>query len=126
MTDFDYSPAHPLGFDENEQLHPYAALFASLTAITPPEIFTVTEDVKTTLTMESFNKLQSMLINKIQEKSEEQCSICLEQFHTKQQYILLPKCTHKFHKMCLREWVTQYSHYCPNCRLEINGETTQN
>ena len=54
------------------------------------------------------------------EESEQltnECTICLEEFSTRQICITLP-CDHKFHSHCITEWLHK-DLTCPNCRVEL-------
>ena len=48
-------------------------------------------------------------------QSELTCSICLETIENN--YIILYKCCHKFHKECIDRWLNK-KNTCPYCRAE--------
>jgi len=47
----------------------------------------------------------------------ERCSVCLEQYKCREQYITL-KCGHAFHKKCIHRWFLRYNRTCPVCRSD--------
>jgi len=46
------------------------------------------------------------------------CPVCLEQFVAGEAVRVLPKCSHRFHRACIDEWLRQ-SVQCPVCRRKI-------
>lgn len=44
------------------------------------------------------------------------CNVCLEDFTTDSGVMQLPDCNHVFHKECVEQWLTTFSHKCPVCR----------
>ncbi|KAK0741755.1 hypothetical protein B0T21DRAFT_345642 [Apiosordaria backusii] len=61
---------------------------------------------------------------KLQEKSGDNCGICLEEFCEKDAdrvpsaVVSLPLCGHCFHKLCITEWLQQ-NNSCPMCRRKF-------
>ena len=49
-------------------------------------------------------------------KKKHYCSICLDK--NKQKIIKLNICKHKFHKICIEEWI-QNNNTCPLCRIKL-------
>lgn len=50
-------------------------------------------------------------------EEEEQCSICLMEFHNSEIIRTLP-CIHNFHKECIDQWLKRQK-YCPLCKGEV-------
>ena len=63
------------------------------------------------------NKIIKIKEYKINNASEEICSICLETYK-KNDIINILKCGHKYHDKCIDGWI-ETSHNCPLCRLSI-------
>jgi len=58
--------------------------------------------------------------NFIKEKLKNQtCSICLEEYKTRQHFINLG-CNHGFHKKCIIKWLKSYNQNCPICRKDLS------
>ncbi|CAL9071501.1 unnamed protein product [Musa textilis] len=49
----------------------------------------------------------------------ESCVICLEDFVGGEKLWELPRCKHRFHEKCIREWLLQPSNTCPICRTPL-------
>ncbi|CAL9071509.1 unnamed protein product [Musa textilis] len=49
----------------------------------------------------------------------ESCVICLEDFVGGQKLWELPRCKHRFHEKCIREWLLKPSNTCPICRTPL-------
>ena len=69
------------------------------------------------------NKLQESEIDKFAPKekflgSEDTCSICLNDFVTKEEIRRIKKCNHAFHVKCIDEWLIQKA-VCPNCNKRL-------
>ncbi|WVZ04520.1 hypothetical protein V8G54_025326 [Vigna mungo] len=55
----------------------------------------------------------------IEEKTEDSCSICLEELAIGSRAIRLPHpCSHIFHSHCIKKWLN-INHTCPLCRRNI-------
>ncbi|RYE20259.1 MAG: hypothetical protein EOP45_11345, partial [Sphingobacteriaceae bacterium] len=54
---------------------------------------------------------------------DQQCTVCLYSYNSNDQVVCMPECQHFFHTECAKDWLTKYKRSCPNCRLEIDGET---
>ncbi|XP_014499557.1 probable E3 ubiquitin-protein ligase RHC2A [Vigna radiata var. radiata] len=55
----------------------------------------------------------------IEEKTEDSCCICLEEFAIGSSAIRIPHtCSHIFHHHCITEWL-DINHTCPLCRRNI-------
>lgn len=63
---------------------------------------------------ESIEELQKV---KVEEGSEERCSICCEDFVIGFEATLMP-CSHRFHGDCINKWLVN-SKFCPLCRFEL-------
>jgi len=48
------------------------------------------------------------------------CAICLAEFCDGDNMKLLPKCNHRFHVVCIDEWLLAHS-FCPTCRKMIKS-----
>ncbi|KAF8105975.1 hypothetical protein N665_0149s0005 [Sinapis alba] len=58
----------------------------------------------------------------LKEKSDIQCSICIEDFSdTHENIIWMPQCKHMFHQDCLFEWLSRQNS-CPLCRSTVPME----
>ena len=51
-------------------------------------------------------------------KEDEQCPICWDNFEKNQQLMKIQACQHNFHRNCLSQW-TQRNQSCPVCRARI-------
>ncbi len=71
------------------------------------------EDVEITLDKESFSKLNCIKTK----KTDESCTICVENYKKYQNLIVLD-CNHYFHKRCIKKWLTKQSSKCPLCRTD--------
>ncbi len=49
------------------------------------------------------------------EHADEQCSICMQDFTPSDEIPKLPYCRHRFHRHCIKKWVTEQNS-CPLCR----------
>jgi len=56
-------------------------------------------------------------------ESQQECSICLEQFQEDEELRLLP-CFHKYHTACIDRWF-QHSPACPICKNSIIGQPAE-
>jgi len=63
------------------------------------------------------NKIIKIKEYKLNNVSEEICSICLETY-TKNDIINILKCGHKYHDKCIDGWI-ETNNNCPLCRLSI-------
>ena len=57
-------------------------------------------------------------------KEDEKCPICLGNFQDEEMVIVLPRCSHIFHTLCIKEWMKRASS-CPTCRAPMNPSSTQ-
>jgi hypothetical protein len=73
------------------------------------------EDIKITLDEDEYNKLEKI---KIEETTEENCSICIEKIEKGNEVIKLP-CGHLFHDNCIKSYLLNYDYKCPLCRHDI-------
>ncbi|KAF3970785.1 hypothetical protein ACB098_01G081000 [Castanea mollissima] len=48
-------------------------------------------------------------------KFSSECAICLSEFATGDQILVLPQCSHGFHVACIETWLGSHSS-CPSCR----------
>ena len=75
------------------------------------------------------NDLESRLIrsticdnlptHKCGKKEKGQCSICMEDYKTRESMITLP-CFHTFHETCCRKWIAERA-VCPVCMTEVKA-----
>lgn len=49
----------------------------------------------------------------------DKCPICLGEYKDEDMVIVLPRCGHVFHTLCIKEWMARASS-CPNCRTPMN------
>lgn len=52
-------------------------------------------------------------------ESHESCVICLEDFKDTDKVIML-RCNHLFHSVCIPEWLRQQNPSCPTCRAPVD------
>ena len=57
----------------------------------------------------------------LEEKLEEKCSICMSEMEEGEVVSTL-KCSHKYHKECVEEYLSQHSNKCPICRANVSDE----
>jgi hypothetical protein len=81
-------------------------------------------DVILPLTDDAISKLPVKKFKEIMDSESENCSICQEKYDSEADVIILP-CKHYFHKACITEWLKNYHHKCPLCRMPC-GEHTAN
>ena len=55
-------------------------------------------------------------VNKLEEGNKK-CTICLEEFKSKEKVTALP-CIHFFHTKCIKQWM-ENKQECPVCKLEL-------
>jgi hypothetical protein len=79
------------------------------------EDFDNLEDVKVFLSKEEFDKIDSCILDESILMGK-QCNICLEPVKISEKLKKL-KCSHIFHELCLKPWLTTQSTKCPVCRL---------
>ena len=53
--------------------------------------------------------------------NKETCSVCLNDFKTKDKVRRLPMCTHVFHEKCIDSWL-RVARDCPNCKRSAAPE----
>lgn len=67
-------------------------------------------------------KAQRVKPTDLKEKSDIQCSICIEDFMDSTKNIIrMPQCTHMFHQDCLFVWLSRQNS-CPLCRSTVPME----
>lgn len=49
---------------------------------------------------------------------DKSCPVCLMELRDQEELAELPKCTHQFHKECLRMWLGK-ADTCPTCRATV-------
>jgi len=54
--------------------------------------------------------------DKVTEEFKQNCGICIEQFKVGEEILKHPKCLHRFHPVCLKEWLRRKPS-CPMCKL---------
>lgn len=80
-------------------------------------------DVTLPLTDDAINKLPIKKFKEITDTDKnEDCSICQEKYDDESDIIILP-CKHYFHKACITEWLKNYHHKCPLCRMPCGDHT---
>jgi Ring finger domain len=47
------------------------------------------------------------------------CSICIDDFETGEELVLLPRCKHAFHKECIYPWLLERQGCCPLCKVRV-------
>ncbi len=72
------------------------------------------EDVVVTTDMDSIKELPVLKIISDGEK----CTICMDEMKIDDEYIDI-QCKHIFHKECLTNYLKDFNHICPVCRVEI-------
>jgi len=77
------------------------------------------EDVKTILSDEEFNNIETLLYKDLNNNEKMECLICTEEFIEKDN-IKKIKCNHLFHTECIKQWLCKESNKCPICRIEID------
>ncbi|EOY34177.1 Uncharacterized protein TCM_041929 [Theobroma cacao] len=60
---------------------------------------------------------QAILVGTNQEtkSNRTECAICLEEFEEEDNWRVLFQCKHKFHKLCIHQWLVKHEN-CPLCR----------
>lgn len=80
-------------------------------------------DVILPLTDDAINKLPIKKFKEITDADKNDvCSICQEKYDSDAEIIILP-CKHYFHKECITEWLKNYHHKCPLCRMPCGEHT---
>lgn len=54
------------------------------------------------------------------------CSICIDDFEDGEEILVLPKCGHGFHTMCIKPWLTERSASCPLCKTSVDSVEREN
>lgn len=65
-------------------------------------------------------ELEDKKKEEINNKIDNECSICLDVFTPKNKPVKINSCGHKFHEKCLIKWL-EIKPICPYCREDING-----
>ncbi|KAJ8762710.1 hypothetical protein K2173_012202 [Erythroxylum novogranatense] len=52
--------------------------------------------------------------------SEPECAVCLEAFEEGNECLVIPACSHVYHKSCIDQWLAN-NRQCPLCRASVNG-----
>jgi len=108
------------GLEQNENNYKYTPLLRLVTVLenmingflNKIESFSDKSDIK-----REFDKIPELKLN-CSLKTDEPCSICLENYRTSQCIKILP-CTHYYHKHCIKEWLCKKEKSCPMCRQSI-------
>uniref|UniRef100_A0A1J3IM24 RING-type E3 ubiquitin transferase n=1 Tax=Noccaea caerulescens TaxID=107243 RepID=A0A1J3IM24_NOCCA len=58
-----------------------------------------------------------------EEKSSQECSVCLNEFQEEEKLRILPNCCHLFHIDCIDIWL-QNNANCPMCRTRVSCDTS--
>ncbi|KAL1191295.1 RING-H2 finger protein ATL16 [Cardamine amara subsp. amara] len=58
-----------------------------------------------------------------EEKSFQECSVCLNEFQDEEKLRIIPNCCHLFHIDCIDVWL-QYNANCPMCRTRVSCDTS--
>lgn len=69
----------------------------------------MTSDALASLPEKRYSELTNTSMNDI-------CSVCQENFNNDEIVKILP-CNHYFHKDCIEQWLSNYHHKCPICRM---------
>jgi hypothetical protein len=75
-------------------------------------------NVVVTTSKSDLEKIKSV---KLEEKSDEKCSICMSEMEEGEVVSTL-KCNHKYHKECVEEYLSHHSNKCPICRANVSDE----
>jgi hypothetical protein len=68
---------------------------------------------------EDLKKMEKIVIEKDCEDCEDECCICLEKLHLKENILLKLPCSHIFHQSCISKWLLENKDNCPICRFQI-------
>ena len=71
----------------------------------------VWEPVVIKLSLQRFNEFRTRVY------TQPVCSICQTAYSSDEDITTIP-CNHKFHKECIKRWLTERSVYCPLCRFD--------
>jgi len=66
----------------------------------------------------NIDKLDNIMV--VDNKCNNICSICLEEYKEEELLIKL-KCNHMYHKKCLEPWFNNNNNSCPLCRCKIDN-----
>ncbi|EOA15085.1 hypothetical protein CARUB_v10028453mg [Capsella rubella] len=58
-----------------------------------------------------------------EEKSCQECSVCLNEFQDEEKLRIIPNCSHLFHIDCIDVWLQNYAN-CPLCRARVSSDTS--
>ena len=78
------------------------------------------EDVQVVCDEKDFEQLKTVVFNDITEDKviNDTCFICMEKYQFSEKCTVLT-CKHCFHPKCIQEWLCNYNHRCPTCRVEV-------
>lgn len=83
------------------------------------QILPITDTKKTVVDPTTFDNIPTITyVLDGNEDEREECSICLEEFADSEN-LKTPSCGHKFHIICLRQWVEKQDSRCPMCRNPV-------
>ncbi len=71
---------------------------------------------------EIFGKYNRITSNTCEEIKNDKCSICLEEYKTKEGYRIVECCNSVFHKKCIDKWCKSQHLNCPLCRHRFAAE----
>ena len=81
-------------------------------------------DVRSVLNEEGLNNLITTSYNNMNDELKminDHCSICRESYiNSSEKELRLLQCDHAFCRECIDPWLLEYSHKCPNCRMEMD------
>jgi hypothetical protein len=82
------------------------------------------EDVKVILTLDEFNKLEKINLEKniYHEYESKECNVCIESYREGDQLVKLP-CHHCFHEECIKHWLCNENVKCPVCRSDTRNQS---
>ena len=63
---------------------------------------------------------QSRLLHDINNFGQIECPICIDSFERKEKLHVL-HCGHRFHSVCINDWLKTGSNHCPMCRHAVGG-----
>ncbi len=78
------------------------------------------EDIPIVCDENDFSNLKTVSYDNCSKQNllNEECAVCMDKYKSGDKCVVL-ECNHCFHPKCIKEWLCNYNHRCPTCRVEV-------